>query len=88
MAAVDGNVLPGKHKDRGTLYMPRSDVSFMVAAGLLSNSIEAGHAQRVYDGLVRARDEWLRERGRRLPTPEQIDSERYGQREARHERRR
>ena len=71
---------------RPMLRMGRGDVGFLAGAGVGFTSMDIGEAQAFHEYVVALRDRWMREHGRRLPHPDQLDRERYGDRQRRRER--
>lgn len=78
--------LPEQRTTRPMLQMGRVDgVSFLIGAAIPFSTMDRMEAQRFQERLLSERDQWLRVHGRRLPSPDQLDRERYGRdrREAR-----
>ena len=77
--ATDRGSRPEQRTTRPTLQMGRVDsVSFLIGAAIPFSNMDRMEAQRFQEQLISERDQWLRARGRRLPSPEQLDRERYG----------
>jgi hypothetical protein len=70
---------PQKRAGRITkLSVMRPETSFLAGAAVAFSITDRLEAQRFHDALMAARDRWLREKGRRLPHPDQLERERYG----------
>ena len=70
--------VPERQSTRPLLGRVRAETSFLAGATIHFTSIDRAAAQAFHDGLMAARERWLREKNRRLPTPDQLERERYG----------
>jgi hypothetical protein len=79
-ANEDNDRSPEKQPRKPTLFPKPTGAAaeWLMITPLLFSNGDLVKAQRFYEDLIKAREEWLRVMRRRLPSEEQLDRERYG----------